>query len=126
MSRPVSAMMVRARSSVMPGTSASRAGAGGAVGGDAPGGGHRRGQLRGPGGQGGDLGAGEGDVVQQQLGEFAGAGVEHAVQGLDEIVVPGLHPGAGQAGQPLGVAFAGDQRLDHVLRGHGGQLGGDG
>jgi len=41
--------------------------------------------------------------------------VEHAVQGLDEVVVPGLHPGAGQPGQLARVALTGDHRLDHVL-----------
>ena len=37
----------------------------------------------------------------------------------------GLHRGAaGQAGQDLGIAVAGDHRPDHVLRGEGGQLAG--
>jgi hypothetical protein len=40
--------------------------------------------------------------------------------------VLGLHPGAGQAGQYLRVALAGDHRLDHVLRRDGGQLAGHG
>ena len=113
MSRPVSAMMERARSSLTPGISASRAtafstGASGPVpapgpvvpsGVDAPGGGHRRGQLGGPGGQLGDLVVEEGDLVQQQPGELAVVVIEHAVQGLDQVVVLGLHPGAGQGGQ---------------------------
>ena len=130
-------MMVRARSSLMPGISASRAtavstgasgpvpatGPGGPVGVDAPGGGHRRGQLGGPGGQRRDPGVEEGDLVQQQPGELAVVVIEHAVQGLDQVIVPGLHPAAGQAGQHLRVALAGDHRLDHVLRRDGGQLG---
>ncbi len=66
-SRPVSAMMARARSALMPGISASRAPraargvragagvrAGGPVAVDAPGGGHRRGQPGDPGGELGD------------------------------------------------------------------------
>jgi hypothetical protein len=52
--------------------------------------------------------------------------VEHAVQGLDQVVVLGLHPAAGQGGQLVRVALAGDHRLDHVLRGHRGQLAGHG
>ena len=100
--------------------------AGGPVRVPAPAGGQRRGQLRGAGGQLGDLAVQDGDLVQQQPGELAVVVIEHAVQGLDQVVVPGLHPGAGQPGQRARVALAGDHRLDHVLRGHGGQLAGHG
>src|SRR6266508_2829016 len=88
--------------------------AGGPVGVDAPGSGHRRGQLGGPGGELGDPVIAEGDLVQQQLGELAVVIVEHAVQGLHKVVVLGFDPGAGQGGQRVRVALAGDQRLDHV------------
>ena len=93
---------------------------------DAPGFGHRRGQLGGPGAQLGDPVVQEGDLVQQQPGELAVVVIEHAVQGLDQVVVLGLHPGAGQAGQHLRVPFPGDHRLDHVLRRDRGQLAGHG
>jgi hypothetical protein len=49
--------------------------------------------------------------------------IEHAVQGLHEGIVLGLHGAPGQAGQDLGVALPGDHRLDHVLRRQRGQLG---
>jgi hypothetical protein len=97
--------------------------AGGPVRVDAPGFGHRRGELGGPGAQLGDPGAEEGDLVQQQGGELAVVVIEHAVQGLDQVVVLGPHPGAGQGGQHLRIAFPGDHRLDHVLRRDRGQLG---
>ena len=100
--------------------------AGGPVGVDPPGGGHRRGQLGGPGGELGDPPVEEGDLVQQQLGELAVVVIEHAVQRLDQVVVLGLHPAAGQGGQHLRVALAGDHRLDHVLRRDRGQLAGHG
>ena len=74
-------------------------GPGGPVGVHAPGGGHRRGQLGGSRVQLGDPGVEEGDLVQQQLGELAVVVIEHAVQRLDQVVVLGLHPAAGQAGQ---------------------------
>ncbi len=54
-------------------------------------------------------------LVQQDLGEFAVVVIEHAGQGLDEVVVLGFHPGAGQGGQFVRVAFPGDHGLDHVL-----------
>jgi hypothetical protein len=79
-----------------------------------------------PGAQLGDLAVQGGDLVQQQLGEFAVVVVEHAVQGLDEIVVLGFHAAAGQGSQRARVAFPGDHRVDHVLRGQGGQLAGYG
>ncbi len=101
----------------------SGAGPGGAVRVDAPGGGHGRGQLGGPGAQLGGLGVQGGDLVQQQGGELAVVVAGHAVQGLDEGIVLGLHGAAGQGGQDLGVALAGDHRLDHVLRRQRGQLG---
>jgi hypothetical protein len=101
----------------------SGAGPGGAVGVDAPGCGHGRGQLGGPAAQLGDLGVQGGDLVQQQLRELAMVVVGHAVQGLDEGIVFGLHGAPGQAGQDLRVALAGDHRLDHVLRRQRGQLG---
>jgi hypothetical protein len=91
---------------------------------DAPGGGHRGGQLSGPGAQHLDPVIEEGDLVQQQPGQLAVVVIEHAVQGLDQVVVLGLHPAAGQGGQHLRVALAGDHRLDHVLRRDGGQLAG--
>ena len=43
----------------------------------------------------------EGGLVQQQLGELAVVVIEHAGQGLNEVVVLSLHPGAGQVGQRL-------------------------
>ena len=61
-----------------------------------------------------DLAVQGGDLVQQQGGELAVVVIEHAVQGLHQLVVLGLHPGAGQGGQHLGVALPGDHRLDHV------------
>jgi hypothetical protein len=99
--------------------------AGGPVGVHAPGFGHRRGQLRGPGAQRRDPLVEEGDLVQQHPGQLTVVLVEHAVQGRHQVVVLGFHPGPGQAGQHPGVAFAGDHRLDHVLRRQRGQLGGD-
>jgi len=66
----------------------------------------------------------DGGLVWQQGGELAVVVIDHAVQGLDEVVVPGFHPGAGQGGQHLRVALPGDHRLDHVLRRDGGQLAG--
>jgi hypothetical protein len=90
---------------------------------DAPGFGHRRGQLGGPGAQLSDPGVEERDLVQQQPGELTVVVIEHAVQGLDQVVVLGPHPGPGQPGQHLRVAFPGDHRLDHVLRRDRGQLG---
>jgi hypothetical protein len=85
--------------------------------------GRGRGQLGGPGTQLGDLGVQGGDLVQQQGGELTVVVIEHAVQGLDQGIVLGLHGAAGQGGQDLGVALAGDHRLDHVLRRQRGQLG---
>jgi hypothetical protein len=90
--------------------------AGGPVGVHAPGPGYRRGQLRGPGARRRDPLVGEGDVVRQHPGQLAVVVVEHAVQGRRQVLVPGLHPGPGQAGQHPRVAFAGDHRLDHVPR----------
>jgi hypothetical protein len=130
-------MMVRASSGLMPGISASRAtafstggawagsgaGPGAAVRVDAQGSGHGRGQPGGPGAQLGDLGVQGGDLVQQQPGELTVVVIEDAVQGLDEGIVLGLHGAAGQGGQDLGGALAGDHRLDHVLRRQRGQLG---
>ena len=52
--------------------------------------------------------------------------IEHAVQGLDQVIVPGPHPSAGQGGQLMRVALPGDHRLDHVLRRDRGQLAGHG
>ena len=112
-SRPVSAMMARARSGLMPGISASRATAGStAASGPAPASGPvvpspSTPQAAGiaatapvdPGGELGDPGVEEGDLVQQHLGQLAVVVIEHAVQGLDQVVVLGLHPAAGQGGQ---------------------------
>ena len=77
-----------------------------------------------PGGQGGDTGVAEGDLVQQHLRQLPVVVIEPARQGLDQGVVLGLHPAAGQAGQDTGVALAADHRLDHVLCRDGGQLAG--
>ena len=71
--------------------------AGGPVRVDAPGRGHRRGQRGGPGGQLGDPVIEKGDLVQQQGGELAVVVIEHAVQRLGQVVVPGFHPGPGIA-----------------------------
>jgi hypothetical protein len=49
--------------------------------------------------------------------------IEHAVQGLDQVVVLGFHPGPGQGGQRVRVALPGDHGPDHVLRRDRGQLG---
>ena len=49
--------------------------------------------------------------------------IEHAVQGRQEVVVLGFHPGPGQGGQRVRVALPGDHRLDHVLRRDRGQRG---
>ena len=89
--------------------------AGGPVRVHAPGGGHRGDRCGDPGGQLADPGVAEGGLVQQQLGELAVVVIEHAGQGLDQVVVLGLHPGAGQGGQRVRVAFPGDHGLDHVL-----------
>jgi hypothetical protein len=137
MSRPVSAMTERARSSLRPGICASRArggqdrgvrahpgaGAGGAVAVGAPGLRDRPGGFGDPGGELGDLGVQRGDLVQQQGRELAVVVIEHAVQGRHEVVVPGFHPGPGQGGQRVRVTLPGDHRLDHVLRRDSGQLG---
>ena len=77
-----------------------------------------------PGGQGGDTSVAEGDLVQQHLGQLPVVVIEHAGQSLDQGVVLGFHPAAGQASQDVGVALAADHRLDHVLRRDGGQLAG--
>ena len=121
-------MTGRAMSSLMPGISPSRwtagstgpsglvlaSGSGGPVSVDAPGGGHRRGQFSGPGGEPGDLAIEEGDLVQQ-LGELAVVVIEHAGQGLDQLLALGFHASAGQGGQLARVAFPGDHGPDHVL-----------
>ena len=101
-------------------------GAGGPVRVDAPGFGHRRGQPGGAGAQLGDLAVEGGDLVQKQLGELAVVVVEHAVQRFDQVGMLGLHPAAGQGGQLMRVALAGDHRLDHVLRRDRGQRAGHG
>jgi hypothetical protein len=122
-------MIEQARAGLTPGISASRATAGraaasgpvpgvragGPVRVHAPGGGHRGGRCGDPGGQLADPGVAEGGLVQQELGELAVVVIEHAGQGLDEVVVLSLHPGAGQGGQRVRVAFPGDHGLDHVL-----------
>jgi len=88
----------------------------------APGGGYRGGQLGCPGAERRDPVIEEGDLDQQQPSELAVVVIEHAVQGLCQIVVLGPHPAAGR--QPTrGVALADDHRLDHVLRRDGGQRG---
>ena len=101
-------------------------GAGGPVRVDAPGGGHRRGQPGDAGAQLGDLAVEGGDLVQEQLGELAVVVIEHAVQRFDQAGMLGLHPAAGQGGQLMRVALAGDHRLDHVLRRDRGQRAGHG
>ena len=82
------------------------AGAGAAVGVHAPGGPDLCQVLPDPGGQGGDAGVAEGDLVQQHLRQLPMVVIEHAGQGLDQGVVLGFHPAAGQAGQDVGVALA--------------------
>ena len=57
------------------------------VGVDAPGGGHRRGQPGGPGGQRLDPLVQEADLVQQQAGELAVVVIEHAIQRLGQLQV---------------------------------------
>jgi len=99
-------------------------GAGAAVGVHAPGVPDLCQVLLDPGGQGGDAGVAEGDLVQQHLRQLPMVVIEHAGQRLDQGVVLGFHPAAGQAGQDVGVALAADHRLDHVLRRDGGQLAG--
>src|SRR5215472_14091825 len=140
MSRPVSAMMERARSGLRPGISASRAtafstGASGLV--PAPGPVVPSGSTPQPAGsaavtpgdpavQPADPGVQGSDLVQQQLGELAVVVIEHAIQGLDESIVLGLHGAAGQQSQRAGIAFPRDHGPDHVLRGQRGQLAGHG
>ena len=81
---------------------------------DALGGGDRGDQLLDPGGELGGL-AGQGvDLVQQHPGELGVVVVELPGQRLDQPVVLGPHPAAGQAGQHLRVPLAADQRLQHV------------
>jgi hypothetical protein len=100
--------------------------AGAAVGIDALGGGDCGDQLLGLGGELADLGGQGVDLVQQYPGQLAVVVIELPGQRLDQAVVLGPHPAAGQAGQCLRVPLAGDQRLQHVadrqrvqLAGHG-------
>jgi hypothetical protein len=97
--------------------------AGGPVAVDAPRPGHRRDRSGDPDGELADPLVAERDLVQEHLGQLAVVVIEHAVQGLDQVIMLGLHPAAGQGGQRARVALAGDHRLDHVLRRDGGQLG---
>ena len=108
MSRPVSAIMDRATSGLMPGDLGEP--------GDRV---QHRGIRAGPG-----TGPVVPSVSTPQAAGIAAVVVEHAVQGLDEIIVRGLHAAPGQGSQRARVAFPGDHRLDHVLRGQGGQLAG--
>ncbi len=99
-------------------------GAGGAVGAGALGGGDPGDQFLDPGGELADL-AGQGvDLVQQHPGQLGVMAVEPAGERLDQAVVLGPHPAAGQAGQHLRVTFAADQRLQHVADRPGIQLAG--
>ncbi len=100
--------------------------AGGPVAVHAPGGGHRRGQPGGPGGQRLDPLVQEADLVQQQAGEPAVVVIEHAVQRPGQLLALGSHAGAGQAGQHPRGALPGGHRPDHVLRRDAGQLAGHG
>jgi hypothetical protein len=54
------------------------------------------------------------DLVQQQPGQLGVVGVEPAGERLGQGGALGLHLAAGQAGEHLRVALAGDQRLQHV------------
>jgi hypothetical protein len=78
------------------------------------GGGDRPKQLLDAGGERAELGGERVDLVQQHPGQFGVVVVETAGQRLDQGGVLGPHLAAGQAGQHLGVAFAGDQRCEHV------------
>jgi hypothetical protein len=49
--------------------------------------------------------------VQAQHLDVMGAGL--AVEGPNEVVYPLAEPALGQIGQHLGVAFTGDQRVEH-------------
>ena len=73
--------------------------AGGPVAVHAPRGGHRRGRRGDPDGELGYPAVEEGDLVQQHPGQLAVVVIKHAVQRLGQLVVPGLHPAAGQACQ---------------------------
>jgi len=86
-------------------------GAGAAVGVHPPGGPDLGQVLLDPGGQGGDAGIAEGDLVQQHLRQLPMVVIEHPGQRLDQGVVLGFHPAAGQAGQDVGVALAADHPL---------------
>ena len=88
--------------------------AGAAVGVDALGGGDRGDQLLDPGGELGGLGGQGVDLVQQHPGELGVVVVELPGQRLDQPVVLGPHPAAGQAEKHLRVPLAADQRLQHV------------
>ena len=68
------------------------------------------------GGEGVDLGGQRVDLVEQHPGEFGVVVVEAAVSASISAGALGLHPAAGQVGEPPRVAFPGDQRLDHVAR----------
>jgi hypothetical protein len=138
MSRPVSAMMARARPGLMPGISASRAtafsaGSSGPVPAPGPvvpsasmpqaaGIAAASSAARAP--SWAILPSREEIWSSSRWGELAVVVVGHAVQGLDEVIALGLHAAAGQGGQLPRVALAGDHRLDHVLRRDGGQLAG--
>ena len=129
MSRPVSAMIEQARAGLTPGISASRATAGrAAASGPVPASGPVVPSASTP--QAAGIAATAAVIravswairasqkaawSSSSCGELAVVVIEHAGQGLDQVVVLGLHPGAGQGGQRVRVAFPGDHGLDHVL-----------
>ena len=76
------------------------------------------------GGEPGDPGIEEGDLVRQYLGQLTVMVFEHAGQRLSQGAALGTHRTAGQPGQHLRVTFPRDQCGDHVLRRDGGQLAG--
>jgi hypothetical protein len=90
------------------------AGAGGAVGVDSLSGGDRRDQFPDPGGELGDPGAGEIDLVQEDPGQLGVVVLEPAGERLGQRGALGFHLAAGQPGEHLGVALPGDQRFEHV------------
>ena len=86
--------------------------AGHIVGVDAPVGGHRRGQLGGPGGELGDLAVEDSDLVQQQLGELE----LHAVYGglgSGRLVIVGA-PGSGKSGAAVLLVLAALKHREQV------------
>ena len=63
-----------------------------------------------------DLGAQRVDLAQQHPRQLGVMLIEATVERGDQLRALGLHPPAGQLGQPARVALPGDQGLDHVPR----------